>query len=332
MTSMAAVSVIAAALRRSRGPALGLAMVVAACGVHDGLIGVQDEADRAPSGSGSMQAGGAAEMAARGGRDAGGDPSPQGATTASGATAGVSSDGNNGRIGAVVGALDGRLALFPCASDGVSNDDCDALGYVVDGVVHGCSEGKSEMVLDHRISGAPGTRFVLTLHFYGIVEPKNYGTSATREAAPGPPDRNGGEPPPWASAPPGKGEAPSSSNSYELRVHDAAGLETARFYLNASPNEGHWTLVLDYEKSVEVEAGGFVRLRSYDNNCRLMKNCGGTGVPPCAAKARTVDVSAAEPSPPTGAFPIGLNQPGINLSASDAGQWLLVDVTAVTEL
>ncbi|RYZ06017.1 MAG: hypothetical protein EOO73_17880 [Myxococcales bacterium] len=240
--------------------------------------------------------------------------------------------GDTCTIGQVVGALDGRLMQFPCANANSSVDDCDALGYAVDGVVHQCSEGKSEMVLDHPISGPPGARFRLTLHFYGIMEPKNYGNTAVREAAPGAPDRNGGVPTSWATAPAGAAAPINSYDTYELLVHDAAGVETARHYLNASPNEGHWTLLIDYEKTIEVEAGGFVRLRRFDNNCRLMKNCGATGAPPCAAKARTVDLSAAEPPPPRGAFPAGFKQPGMNLSRNHAGQWWMVDVTAVTPL
>jgi hypothetical protein len=235
-------------------------------------------------------------------------------------------------IAEVVGALDGRLMQFPCANASSPIDDCDSLGYAVDGVVHGCSEGKSEMVLDHPITGAPGARFLLTLHFYGIMEPKSYGDTAVREAAPGAPDRNGGVPTSWATAPAGSSVVINSYDSYELLVHNAAGVETARHYLNASPDEGHWTLVINYEKTVEVEVGGFVRLRRFDNNCRLMKNCGATGAPPCAPKARTIDLSATEPPPPHGPFPAGFKQPGMNLTPSHAGQWWMVDVTAVTPL
>jgi len=250
----------------------------------------------------------------------------------SGAGGGGGAGGACGDFPAVVGALDGRLMQFPCADTSSPIDDCNALGYVVDGVVHACSEGKSELVLDHPISGPPGARYRLALHFYGIMEPKSYGPSVVREAAPGAPDRNGGMPTSWATAPAGSSVPTDSYNSYELLVYDAGGLEKARHYLNASPDEGHWTLLIDYQQSIEVEAGGFVRLRSYDNNCRLMKNCGATGGPPCAPKARTVDLSSAEPPPPVGSFPAGLHQPGLNLNPNDAGQWWMVDVTAVTPL
>jgi hypothetical protein len=221
---------------------------------------------------------------------------------------------------------------FPCGNESSPIDDCDSLGYAVDGVVHECIEGKSEMVLDHPISGAPGARFLLTLHFYGIMEPKSYGATAIREAAPGAPDRDGGVPTSWATAPAGSSVVINTYDSYELHVHDAAGVETARHYLNASPDEGHWTLLIDYEKTVEVEAGGFVRLRRFDNNCRLMKNCGATGIGPCASKARTIDLNAIEPPPPNGPFPSGFKQPGMNLTSNHAGQWWMVDVTAVTPL
>jgi hypothetical protein len=73
-------------------------------------------------------------------------------------------------------------------------------------------------------------------------------------------------------------------------------------------------------------AGGFVRLRRYDANCRLIKNCGATGAPPCAPKARTIDLSAARPAA------MNLFQPGLGKTAEHAGQWWLIDVIAVEPL
>jgi hypothetical protein len=322
--------------QRATVVALIVAALGNACDANEGLVGAQDAVSGAsPGGSGSATDSGDSGSPTIGGRStpSGGEGGQgwSGEPTMAGSSAAGDSSGGGDTVDSVVGALDGRLMQFPCANDDPF-DDCDGLGYVVDGVVHSCFEGESDMVLDHPIAGPPGAHLLLTLRFYGIMEPKSYGPGVVREAAPGAPDRNGGEPTPWATAPAGSSAVINSHDSYELSVHDAAGLETARHYLNASPDEGHWTLLIDYEKTIEVEAGGFVRLRRHDNNCRLMKNCGATGMPECSSKARTVDVSAAQPPPPSGPFPSGLNQPGLNKTASNAGQWWMVDVTAVTLL
>ena len=162
----------------------------------------------------------------------------------------------------VVGALDGRLMQFPCADSPVT-DDCSGLGYVVDGVITSCVAGQSEMVLDHPIAGTPGAHYLVKMHFYGIMEPKNLGAGVTREAAPGAPNRSGGSPSPWATAPAGMSYPLSSYSAYELHVHDEDGQEVAQYFLNADVQEGHWTFLVDYEKTIEVVEGGFVRLRRF---------------------------------------------------------------------
>jgi hypothetical protein len=43
-----------------------------------------------------------------------------------------------------------------------------------------------------------------------------------------------------------------------------------------------------------------------------------------------VDISAANPQPPSGPPPGGLIQPGLGQSNDDAGEWLLIDVTAIS--
>jgi hypothetical protein len=182
------------------------------------------------------------------------------------------------------------------------------------------------MVLDHPIEGTPGARYLITMHFYGVMEPKNLGPGVTREAAPLAPNRNGGNPLPWATAPAGARYRASDYSAYELHVHDEGGQEVAQYFLNADVSEGHWTSLIDYEKTIEVVAGDFVRLRRYDPNCRLIKNCGATGTPPCASKARTIDLSAADPAPTF------LFQPGLGKGAEHAGQWWLIDVIAIEPL
>jgi hypothetical protein len=268
---------------------------------------------------------------AAGGNETGGTAGAGGTET--GGTAGTgATGGGGGAIGELVGALDGRLMQFPCG-DSPATDDCNGAGYVVDGVVTPCVNGQSQMVLDHPIAGAPGARYLVTMHFYGIMEPKVLGSGVTRDAPIGTfSDRNGGTPLPWASAPGGTNFPISTYSAYEIRVHDDAGQEIARYFLNSDAAEGHWTFIIDYEKTIEVVGGGFVRLRRLDNNCRLIKNCGASPGFPCDVKARVIDVSEADPPVPDGAYPTGLDQPGLNQTAQHAGQWWFIDVTAVQPL
>jgi hypothetical protein len=170
------------------------------------------------------------------------------------------------------------------------------------------------------------------MHFYGIMEPKGRGAGVTRDAGALRSNRDGGDPLPWATAPAGTTYVRSTYAAYEVLVHDETGQEIGRYYLNSDVSEGHWTFVIDYEKTIEVVGGGFVRLRRFDSNCRLIKNCGTTGGYPCAEKARTLDLGQVDPPPPIGAFPDGLDQPGLNRSADHGGQWWLVDVTGVEAL
>jgi hypothetical protein len=93
--------------------------------------------------------------------------------------------------------------------------------------------------------------------------------------------------------------------------------------VNSDTAEGHWTYVINYERVVQVVGGGVVRIKILDRNCRIIKNCGATAGFPCAGKARTVNISQASPQP------AGLQQPGLGQTADHAGQWLLIDATAV---
>ncbi|HEX6276913.1 MAG TPA: hypothetical protein VFZ53_27925 [Polyangiaceae bacterium] len=249
---------------------------------------------------------------------------------ASGTSGTAGTGGSGGAVGDLVGALDGRLMQFPCADTPVT-DDCSGLGYVVDGVVTACVAGRSEMVLDHPIGGTRGARYAVTMHFYGIMEPKVLGGGVTREAGSSFSNRDGGAPLPWATAPAGTAYPLSTYSAYEMHVLDDSGLEIARYFLNSDVAEGHWTFVIDFEKTIDVVGGGSVRLRRLDSNCRLIKNCGATPGIPCDAKARTVDLGDADPPPPApGPFEDGgFNQPGLNMSAGHAGQWWMIDVTAV---
>jgi hypothetical protein len=117
--------------------------------------------------------------------------------------------------------------------------------------------------------------------------------------------------------------------------------EVAAYYLNADTSEGHWSYVLNFQKTITVIGGGSIKVRTYDKNCREIKNCGPAGTPAwqCAQKAnaRIIDLYAPNPDP----FPIppsspapqgGLLQPNLvtNRPPGSSGQWLLIDAVSAT--
>jgi hypothetical protein len=181
----------------------------------------------------------------------------------------------------------------------------------------------------------------MTVHFYGILEPKIYDPTIVRDAGMARPgsQNDGAMPTPWAVAAPGTVVPTSTYNSYEIHVLDNAMQEIGVYYLNSDVQIGHITYVINFEKTIRIVGGGIVRLRHYDSNCRITKNCGSTAGYPCASKARTVDISAADPQPPVAGPTLstlnptpGLRQPGLGQSNDHAGQWLLIDVTAVAPM
>ena len=121
----------------------------------------------------------------------------------------------------------------------------------------------------------------------------------------------------------------SDYNTNEIHVYEGT-TERAAYYLNADTQEGHYTYVLNYAKQITVYGGGTVRVRNYDRNCRMIKNCGSVDSYPCASKAnaRVITIPATVmPAVPAGA----LMQPNLSSSrsADNSGQWLLIDVESV---
>ncbi len=226
----------------------------------------------------------------------------------------------------IVGNLDGRLLQTPCA-DSPPTDDCRIQG-VVDETIVECQNGQLNIVLDHPIAGTPGQSYAATLHFYGIVDPRNYGNAGQRESGALRPQNlnTGATPPPWFIGVPGQAFAATDYSSYELHVFNELDQEVGVYYVNSDTMEGHYTYVLNYERTIPIVGGGRVQVRLLDRNCRQIKNCGATGGAPCAPKARTVDISQVDPLPTT------LFQPGLGKPAEHSGQWLLIDVTDVQPL
>jgi hypothetical protein len=266
-----------------------------------------------------------------GGQDAGG----MSGTT--GAAAGMSGAGGGGSgvptIPELVGALDGHLIITPCG-DTPNTDDCAGGGWrssaVNGGANNVCQNGRLEANITIPVEGMAGTAYDVTMHFYGIMEPRQY-SNVTREA-PGDPNLNGGSPTPWADAegePNITGSGDQNYNTYEIHVYEGRGQAAQAvhsYFINADNGTGHYTMLIDYEKTIQLIGGGEVRLRVADQNCRMIKNCGASGGTPCANKARSVDITAADPQPGT-APP--LQQPGLGQQPEHSGQWWLIDVTEV---
>jgi hypothetical protein len=189
----------------------------------------------------------------------------------------------------------------------------------------------SAAVQNFAVGGVPGQRYRVTLHVYGIVEPKYYGASVTRASAHMRPANldDGADPPPWAYADGNPSLPVSVYNTWEIHVVDNGGVDVCSYFLNSDTSEGHWAYALNYEKTIDVIGGGRIRLRASDPNCRLIKNCWANGEQgPCDETGcddlpRTVDVSAAMPQP------TGLMQPGLGVDRGNSGQWVFIDVTAV---
>src|SRR5690606_11154407 len=125
-----------------------------------------------------------------------------------------------------------------------------------------CQNGPLDAQHEFPVGGTPGTTYMVTMHFYGIMEPKDYGQGVTREAPqrPGTQD-NGADPTPWATAPVGYMYPQSDYNTYEIHVDDQNMQEVGIYYMNADTSQGHWTYVINYEKQIPIIGGGRVRTR-----------------------------------------------------------------------
>jgi len=255
-------------------------------------------------------------------------------TGGSGGSAMAGSGGGSGDMPSL-GKLDGFLLQTPCKAG--TNDDCDSNGWVYEGMTHACTNNAMDTdaaatrtILDFPVTGGvAGKVYLAKMHFYGIMEPKVYGDSIMREATGRPGQANPSNPAPFAwSKTPGATYPASDYNTYEIHVIDDKGMAYKDYFLNADTQSGHWTMPIDYERDLEVVGGGKVHIRSYDQNCRMIKNCGDSshtmGATACTAQARTVaGVSMAMPAIP-------VMQPGLGVDANSSGQWLGIDVKSIT--
>lgn len=236
----------------------------------------------------------------------------------------------------LVGPLDGHLFVVPCG-DTPNTDDCNGFGWTSTfqdpGVNHVCvgNPQRLDAVINFPIGGEPGTVYNVDMHFYGVMEPREY-ANVTREAGGGTPSReSGGTPTPFATLnTPGATNylaGDNNYNTYELHVLNQNGQEVATYFLNADAGTGHYTLAIDYGKTLQLIGGGTLRLQIADANCRQIKNCGTNQGTPCAPKARSIDISEADPQPPANS----LQQPGLGRDPEHSGQWFLLDVLDFAE-
>jgi hypothetical protein len=230
----------------------------------------------------------------------------------------------------LVGPIDGHLFVVPCG-DTPNTDDCNGFGWTSTfqdpGMNHVCvgNPARLDAVINFPVGGVPGTVYDVDMHFYGIMEPRQY-ANVTREAGGGSPSREaGGTPTPFATLNAGATNylaGDNNYNTYELRVLNQNGQEVAAHFLNADATDGHYTLAIDYAKTLQLIGGGTLRLQIADANCRQIKNCGTNAGVPCTAKARSIDISEADPQPPANT----LQQPGLGRDPEHSGQWFLIDV------
>lgn len=226
----------------------------------------------------------------------------------------------------LVGDMDGHLFSVACG-DQPNADDCNGEGWRSSRAyetLNICQNARLDARIDFPVAGTPGTGYDVKMHFYGVMEPRNYGTIVTRDAQGRPSLQAGGTPTPFASMVPGAGNylatGDNNYNTYELHVLDNNQQEVAIHFLNADTQTGHYTMGINYEKTLRLIGGGTLRLQIADANCRQIKNCGPGGVP-CAGKAQTIDISAANPQPPS-----AFAQPALGKLTEHSGQWFLLDV------
>jgi hypothetical protein len=77
--------------------------------------------------------------------------------------------------------FDGRLTETPCAVS--SSNDCTGGGWRLNGgSLTGCANNRLDANQTIMVGGVPGQNYSVTLHFYGIMEPKTYGNNVTRQS------------------------------------------------------------------------------------------------------------------------------------------------------
>jgi hypothetical protein len=211
----------------------------------------------------------------------------------------------------VGGDLEGFLHLSPCSSPDFGHD-C---------AVPGCEGGSKTTVRTLQLGGELGVIYDVSLHVYGVVEPRRYQGGLRRAGATSDPNgldfwHEGGALP----------ANPGTFNSYELHVEPQVPGAANDYFLNSRPgNEQQLVVRLDYTATVAVPGGGTIQFRSFDLNCRQITNCSTTECGPLTPKPLiTASVMNADPPPPP-----TFVQPFQTSANAGRGQWVYIDVTSV---
>jgi hypothetical protein len=292
-----------------------------------GMPGTSGSGTTAGTGTGGSSAGATGMSGSpSGGMTTGGSGGAAGSGTG-GSAAGTAGTAGTGSAAVSVGKLDGMVLMTPCGGD-TNTDDCPG-GMLYEGKASGCANNKLDSdsnptLLDFPVTGGvPGTHYMATMHFYGVMEPKNYGPNVTREFGTMRPSQSAipATPEPFATADGGVDIAETEYNNWEVHSFDETGKEIKQYFLNSDTQQGHYTFAISYERPIEIVSGGKVHVRTYDSNCRMIKNC--LNGAPCAGRARTVPTDGADP------MPTALVQPGLGKDAAQSGQWLFIDVKGI---
>ena len=211
----------------------------------------------------------------------------------------------------VGGELEGLLHLSPCES----------IDFGHDCTLPGCEGGAKTSLRTLQLGGEPGVIYDVTLHVYGVVEPRRYEGGVRRAGATFDPNgldfwHEGGAVP----------ANPGTFKSYELHVDPHLPGEPNDYFLNSRVGADQPLLVrLDYAATIAVPGAGTLQFRSFDLNCRQTTNCVTNECGPLTPKPliNASVINADPPPPPTFIQPF---QTGANVGR---GQWLYIDVTDV---
>jgi hypothetical protein len=206
------------------------------------------------------------------------------------------------------GDLEGFLHLAPCESQDFGHD-C---------TLPGCQGGSKTLERTLQLGGEPGTVYDVTIHVYGVVEPRAY-QGGTRRAGPNF-DVNGRDMWHVGGTIPAN---PGTYNSYEFHVEPPVPGAANVYYLNSRTGGDQQIVIrLDYEATFPVQGGGTIRFRSFDLNCRQITNCATNECGPLTPKPLTMEAVANADPPPAASFTQPY-QTGANIGR---GQWVYVDV------
>ncbi len=283
-------------------------------------------------GTNSGTGGGGGRASGSGGSNVAGSGGGGGRATGSGGSsmAGSTGQGGMGDI-SIVGGLDGALMTHDCAKASADGYDCPNIGP--------CSGNKVTWTKDFPIGGTSGQKYNMTFHVYGVVEPYNY-VNATRDAGNNTSVTqsldlfaHGGTPQPAN----GNGY---DYNTYEVDVYPAgSGMMPDTYWLNSVDNADnphvntnttqHTTFPIDYVKTIPIYGGGKITFTTFDSNCVQVMNCGtiAQNAGNVCNQHHTVSLAGAnQPAPST------FHQPydGPSGNGQQYGQWVFIDVTAVT--